>query len=129
MQWHVCHTKDSSGPVRLPTEVFGSRASIGYDCGHDDNEPVQQDGRRRSGDNMITPSALKTLTTFTAVALTNAIRAAGYKRPAFQHSMFVGITTGGQFAYKVEYMEDNKLQINKVFLSYDPAAGRVSADY
>jgi len=78
---------------------------------------------------MITPEALKTLTTFTAVALTTAIRSAGYKRDAFTHSKFVGITNGGQFAYKVEFIEDNKPQVAKVFLSYDPAAGRVSADY
>ena len=78
---------------------------------------------------MITPEVLKTLTTFTADALTVAIRSAGYKRDKFTTAKFVGITNGGQFAYKVEYLEDKKPVIAKVFLSYDPAAGKVSADY
>jgi hypothetical protein len=78
---------------------------------------------------MITPTMLRTLTTFTADALTVAIRTSGYKRDKFTTSKFVGITNGGQFAYKVEFIEDNKPQVAKVFLSYDPAAGRVSADY
>jgi hypothetical protein len=78
---------------------------------------------------MITPEALKTLTTFTAPALTRAIQDAGFKKDSFTSAKFVGITNGGQFAYKVEYLEDMKPAVAKVFLSYDPAAGRVSADY
>ena len=78
---------------------------------------------------MITPEVLKTLTTFTSHALTNAIKSAGYKRDSFTSAKFVGITNGGQFAYKVEFMEDKKPVVAKVFLSYDPAAGKVTADY
>lgn len=41
------------------------------------------------------------------------------------------ITNGGQFCYSVTYYDDNGLgeQEGKVFLSYDPAAGKVTADY
>jgi hypothetical protein len=79
---------------------------------------------------MIVADMLKTLTTFTAPALTRAIRDAGYKNDSFLSAEFVGITNGGQFCYGVSYEdEDEGLQTTKVFLTYDPTAGRVSIDY
>lgn len=78
---------------------------------------------------MITADTLKTLTTFTAPALTRAIQDAGFKKDSFTSAKFVGMTNGNQFCYSVTYREHDAEQTGKVFLSYDPVAGRVSADY
>ena len=78
---------------------------------------------------MITADTLKTLTTFTAPALTRAARDAGYKGPEFTSCKFLGITNGGQFCYTVVYHVQGGTDSTKVFLSYDPTEGRVIADY
>jgi hypothetical protein len=78
---------------------------------------------------MITADKLKTLTTFTAPALTRAINLAGYKRDTFSGARFIGITNAGQFCYEVDYDDFGELTRCKVFLTYDPVAGKVIADY
>jgi hypothetical protein len=78
---------------------------------------------------MITADTLKTLTTFTAPALTRAAMDAGYKGPAFTGAKFLGITNGGQFCYTVTFQVKGGTDSTKVFLSYDPTAGTVTADY
>lgn len=78
---------------------------------------------------MITADTLRTLTTFTAPALSRAINLSGYKGDKFTKAEFLGMTNGNQFCYKVVYIEDNKEYNTKVFLSYDPAEGKVIADY
>jgi hypothetical protein len=80
---------------------------------------------------MITADTLKTLTTFTTHGLAMALHHSGYTGAAFKSAQFVGITNGGQFCYKVTYHDDNGLgeEVGKVFLTYDPVAGKVTADY
>ena len=78
---------------------------------------------------MITAASLKSLTTFSAEALTRAIRLAGYKKDSFSRAEFLGITNGGQFCYDVDYDDFGELTRGKVFLSFDPVNGVVSADY
>lgn len=80
---------------------------------------------------MITADTLATLTTFTAPALTRAIRDAGYKRNEFTTAEFVGITNGGDFCYSVTYWDniEGSEQLSKVFLRWDATRGRVTADY
>jgi len=80
---------------------------------------------------MITADTLKTLTSFTAPALTRAIRDAGYKEDTFTSARFVGITNGGQFCYRITYWDniEGSEQDSKVFLNYDPTANQVIADY
>jgi hypothetical protein len=78
---------------------------------------------------MIMPDTLKTLCSFTAPALTRAINIAGYKGDMFDTAEFVGMTNGGQFAYKVTFEEDGRVQKSKVFLTYDPVVGGITADY
>ena len=80
---------------------------------------------------MITADTLKTLTSFTTHGLAMALHHSGYTGASFKSARFVGITNGGQFCYSVTYYDDNGLgeQEGKVFLSYDPAAGKVTADY
>lgn len=76
---------------------------------------------------MITPDTLKTLTTFSAPALTRAARDAGYKGPAFSSCKFLGITNGGQFCYMAVFLVKDGTDSTKVFLTHD--AGRVIVDY
>jgi hypothetical protein len=79
---------------------------------------------------MITADTLKTLTTFTAHALSMALEQSGYKgNNTFESAEFVGITNAGQYCYGVTYMEHGELEQGKVFLTYDPIAGKVKADY
>lgn len=80
---------------------------------------------------MILADTLKTLTTFTAPALTRAIQLAGYKRDKFNTAKFLGMTNGGQFCYSVTYTDEIEGDecTTKVYISYDPTAGRVSVDY
>ena len=76
---------------------------------------------------MITPDTLKTLTSFSAPALTRAARDAGYKGPAFSSCKFLGITNGGQFCYMAVFLCEGGTDSTKVFLTH--TAGRVIVDY
>ena len=78
---------------------------------------------------MITADTLKTLTTFTAAALTRAAQLAGYKGPDFSGCRFIGITNGGQFCYTAVFQVKGGTDSTKIFLTYDHAEGRVIADY
>ena len=78
---------------------------------------------------MITADTLKTLTSFTAPALTRAIQDAGYKGDSFTSSKFLGTTNGGQFCYFVVFHVEGGTDSTKVFLTYDPTKGSVSAEY
>jgi hypothetical protein len=78
---------------------------------------------------MITAETLKTLTTFTAPALQRALgkKADGYD---FVGAKFLGITNGGQFCYSVVFGSPDfqGTDSTKVYLTYDPTAGKVIAD-
>jgi hypothetical protein len=78
---------------------------------------------------MITAEKLQTLTTFTPHALQVAVGKQA-KGVEFTGAKFLGITTGGQFCYSVVYRSEDfeGTDSTKVFLTYDPAAGRVTAD-
>ena len=78
---------------------------------------------------MITADKLKTLTSFTAQALTRTAKDGGYKGPEFTSCRFIGITNAGQFCYTVVFHVKGGTDSTKVFLSYDPTAGKVIADY
>jgi hypothetical protein len=78
---------------------------------------------------MITAETLKTLTSFTAPALSRAIQDAGYKGDKFTSSKFLGITNGGQFCYFCVFHVEGGTDSCKVFLTYDPTKDQVSAEY
>jgi hypothetical protein len=78
---------------------------------------------------MITADTLKTLTTFTAPALTRAAVDAGYKGPEFSSCKFIGITNGGQFCYTAVFHVKGGTDSTKIFLTYNHAKGTVTADY
>ena len=74
---------------------------------------------------MITVDSLKTLTTFTAPALTRAAQLAGYKGPDFTSCKFIGITNGGQFCYTAVFHVEGGTDSTKVFLDYNHTMDRV----
>lgn len=78
---------------------------------------------------MITANTLQTLTTYTAPALQRALGKQA-KGMDFVGATFLGITNGGQFCYSVVYKSADfeGTDSTKVYISYDPAAGKVSAD-
>ena len=78
---------------------------------------------------MITPDTLKTLTTFSAPALTRAAKDNGYKGPAFSSCKFLGITNGGQFCYMGVYLCEGGTDSCKVFLTYAGGTVKVDTDY
>ena len=79
---------------------------------------------------MITAEKLNLLTTFTTQGLALSLYSQRDKGKLFKSAKFLGITNGGQFCYKVDYTEEDEhgRTWGKVFLTYNPAEGRVSAD-
>jgi hypothetical protein len=76
---------------------------------------------------MITADTLKILTTFTHHALQMAL---GKKcKDTLTGSKFLGLTNGNQFCYTVTYNVKGGSDSTKVFLNYDPAEGKITADY
>ena len=80
---------------------------------------------------MITLVQLNILTTITPNILSKFLENSGYKDCKFKTSEFVGITNGGQFAYRVTYQNeynDGKDRVGKVFLTYDHTTCKITAD-
>ena len=80
---------------------------------------------------MITADRLQLLTSYNSGALAKTLDSCGYKMMAFKSAKFLGITNSGQFCYKVEYYDEDGrgATFGKVFLTYDPAADKVTADF
>lgn len=60
--------------------------------------------------------------------LARIARSSGYKDANFTDCEFVGITNGGEFAYKATYLEERKKEFTKLYVWRD-AAGNYVADY
>lgn len=81
---------------------------------------------------MILSDTLKTLTTFNPTGLSKVLNASGYSDCSFKNAEFVGLTNGGEFAYKVTYYDDHgsgKDVIGKVFVKYDHTNHAITADF
>ena len=78
---------------------------------------------------MITAEQLKVLTAYDVKGITMALRNTGYKSHGFVDVEFMGLTNGRQFCYKAMYLEDGVETSTKVFLNYDPATAKLTADY
>lgn len=72
---------------------------------------------------MITAQKLKYLTTLPHQLLASALPKKD--RVTLAAAEFIGITNGGQFCYSAVDAQDQEI---KLFVSYDPAADRVSVD-
>lgn len=78
---------------------------------------------------MILASKLAELTSYTPAALTRILNAGGYKRDVVTEARFLGMTNGGQFCYRVDYDDFGELVQVNMFVKYDPATGKVTADF
>ena len=81
---------------------------------------------------MITAETLKQLTSMGPYALATVLKISGYSGAVFKTAEFVGITNGGEFAYKVTYHDEagtGKDAVGKVFVKYDQVTNKISADY
>lgn len=81
---------------------------------------------------MITVETLKALTSYKPKDLARVLATSGYTGASFKSAEFVGITNGGEFAYKVVFFDEEgtgKDEVGKVFVKYDHTSNRVSADY
>jgi len=80
---------------------------------------------------MILADTLKVLTTMGPTALKQVLDASGYTGNVFKTAEFLGITNGGEFAYKVEYHDEamDEDAVGKVFVKYDQASHCMTADF
>lgn len=78
---------------------------------------------------MITADKLRELISYSPEALTRIVQASGYKQDSVNECLFVGMTNGGEFCYRVDYDDFGEMTTCKLFVKYDPTTGRVSADY
>jgi hypothetical protein len=81
---------------------------------------------------MILADTVKTLTSLTPTSLAQVVQHSVRKDVAFKTADFVGITNGGEFAYKITHFDKEstgKDQVGKVFVKYDTVTGYMTADY
>lgn len=80
---------------------------------------------------MILADTLKVLTTMGQRDLARVLDASGYTGQSFKASEFVGITNGGEFAYRVEYYDDSSTgrTFDKVFVRYDQTNHAITAGF
>jgi hypothetical protein len=81
---------------------------------------------------MITADTLKQMTTLGTYALAQILATSGYSGARFKTAKFLGLTNGGEFCYQVTFHDEEgtgKDAVGKVFVKYDPAANKVSAEY
>jgi hypothetical protein len=81
---------------------------------------------------LILADTVKTLTSLTPTSLAQVLKHSGHKDAAFKAADFVGITNGGEFAYKITFFDresTGKDQVGKVFVKYDTVSGYMTADY
>ena len=81
---------------------------------------------------MLTADKVKVLTSLDRSSLARILDRSGYSMCSFKSTEFVGITNAGQFCYKVVYFDDagsGEDEVGKVFVNYDHASDRITADY
>ena len=78
---------------------------------------------------MITADMLRHLISMTPAMLTQTVQSSGYKKDKVNECRFLGMTNANQFCYEVDYDDFGTPAKCKLFVKYDPASGRVSADY
>jgi hypothetical protein len=78
---------------------------------------------------MILADTVQTLTTLTATSLAQVLAHSGHRDRVFAKAEFVGITNGGEFAYRVTWPEadSDRPGPSKVFVRYDAVTGYMTA--
>jgi hypothetical protein len=81
---------------------------------------------------MILADTLKLLTTMSPQSLAQVLDVSGYKMCSFKTTEFVGITNGGEFAYKVLYFDNKgpgKESVDKVYVKYNTEKQEITANF
>jgi hypothetical protein len=81
---------------------------------------------------MITADNVKYFTSLPCKHLESILMNSGYFGCSFEKSKFVGITSGGQFCYAVEFFDKDgtgEIEKSKVFVTYHPSNDKVTADF
>lgn len=81
---------------------------------------------------MILADTLKVLTTMGTKDLSRVLDVSGHQQCSFKTSQFLGITNGGDFCYKVTYLDQfnpDKDAVGKVFVKYDTEKHAITADF
>jgi hypothetical protein len=68
---------------------------------------------------MITAKTIRRLSGYGPMSLTRVLHDSGYTKDCAITAEFVGITTGGDFCYKISYRDDGEFLEGKVFLRED----------
>jgi hypothetical protein len=68
---------------------------------------------------MLLKEQVNELVNLNAARLSSIARQTGYKDANFRTCEFVGITNGGEFAYKATYFEDGTDRLTKLFVWRD----------
>ena len=78
---------------------------------------------------MILADTVRTLTTLTPTSLAQVLVHSGYRDNLFKSAEFVGITNGGEFAYRVTWPDEDRDRPGqtKVFVRYDAVTGYMTA--
>jgi len=78
---------------------------------------------------MILADTVRTLTTLTATSLAQVLTHSGHRDRVFTTAEFVGLTNGGEFAYRVTFPDANRDRLgqSKVFVRYDAVTGYMTA--
>lgn len=77
---------------------------------------------------MLLKAQVNKLVNMDAAGLSRIARDSGYKDANFLGCEFVGITNGGEFAYRASYYEDGREQFTKLYVWRD-TAGNFTAEY
>ncbi len=78
---------------------------------------------------MILADTVRTLTTLTPTSLAQVLAHSGHRDRLFKTAEFVGITNGGEFAYRVTWPDADRDRAgqSKVFVRYDAVTGYMTA--
>lgn len=77
---------------------------------------------------MIPANEVLTLSHLSLDTIAKAVRNSGYKGNSFTSAVFVGITTGRQFAYTCTYEKDGVIRATKVYAYLDQETGAIEAE-
>ena len=81
---------------------------------------------------MIKAQTLIKLISLSTEDLGQALARSGYSGQSFESAEFLGMTNGGDFAYKVTYHDEagtGEDAVGKVFVKYDQASHCMTADF
>lgn len=78
---------------------------------------------------LISANTIRYLTSLDTKHLEAIAWNSGYHGDRFSSAEFLGMTNGGEFCYKISFVEEGKRNQGKVFVKYDPAQDRASLDY